>query len=550
MKTLLRLVRLLQIAQILVKYGLEQLLLDRSNFSWIKPIFFIFPERWKGSELRIQPRGARIRLALEELGPIFVKFGQILSTRRDLIPDDIGLELEKLQDRLPPFSGDIAIETIERTLKSPINSIFSEFEKDALASASIAQIHRATLHSGELVVVKVLRPGIKKRISKDVLFLELVAKLVRVLGGKDGARLRPEEVVSEFEKTVYDELDMQREAASASALRRNFENSDILYVPQVYWDYTRQAVLVIERIDGVPIRETKYLKSVGTDMKKLAERGVDIFFTQVFRDNFFHADMHPGNIFINVENPADPKYIAVDFGIVGSLTESDRSYLAENFLAFFKRDYRRVAQLHIDSGWVPRNTRVEDFESSIRTVCEPIFEKPLEEISFGQVLLRLFQTAQRFNMEIQPQLVLLQKTLLNIEGMGRDIYPKLDLWQTASPYLENWVKDQRGPKAAFNKVLKNFPVWLQHSPDLPMLFHDYFQKQIQINDLHYIDRDKHKEENRKLRRLIVGCMLFFTATVCGSIIYSQGQEFGADFIPFILMGAIGLYTLVTPLDKV
>lgn len=551
MKIFQRITRLLQIQQVLVKYGLEELVLEKSPYPLLAKLFYVFPARWGNESTRALPRGERIRLALEDLGPIFVKFGQILSTRRDLLPDDIGDELAKLQDRVPPFPADIAREEIENSLESTIEEAFAYFEAEPMASASIAQVHAAKLHSGEEVVVKVLRPGIKPRISRDVLLLYVIAYAVQKLGGSDGVRLRPVEVIQEFEKTIFDELDFQREAANATELRRNFSDSKILYVPQIYWDYTRERVMVIERIFGESVREINLLKEHGTDMKKLAERGVEIFFTQVFRDNFFHADMHPGNIFVNINKPSDPTYIAVDFGIVGSLTDFDRNYLAENFLAFFKRDYRRVAQLHIDSGWVPSNTRVEDFESAIRTVCEPIFEKPLEEISFGQVLLRLFQTARRFNMEVQPQLVLLQKTLLNIEGMGRDIYPQLDLWQTAKPYLENWVRDQRGPKAAINRIVELAPYWIQHAPEMPMLVHQFLQGQTasQSTRQSLVNGavNTSQKYQKSIIRLIFGGFLFLSGVISGSI-FTLGSELadGVLYIPFIV-ALLGFGVMTTAL---
>ncbi len=524
MKFAKRLLRFAQIQHVLVKYGLEDLALGQSPYPQLAKLFYVFPARWRFQGLRTKPRGERIRLALEELGPIFVKFGQILSTRRDLLPDDIGDELAKLQDRVPPFSASVAKEVVEKSLKSELDRIFSHFESDAMASASVAQVHAARLHSGEEVVVKVLRPGIKKRISRDVMLLYLFAHIVHKLGGTDGARLRPVEVVREFEKTIYDELDLQREAANASELRRNFLDSKILFVPQVFWDFTRKDVMVIERISGISVREIGKLRQLGTDMRTLAQRGVEIFFTQVFRDNFFHADMHPGNIFVNADHPEDPTYIAVDFGIVGSLTDSDRDYLAENFLAFFKRDYRRVAQLHIDSGWVPEYTRVEEFESAIRTVCEPIFEKPLDEISFGQVLLRLFQTARRFHMEVQPQLVLLQKTLLNIEGLGREIYPQLDLWQTAKPYLENWIKQQRGPQLAMNRIAEQAPFWLQHSHEMPMLIYHFLRRELEQSQRAEKPALRDKAFQLAIIRLIFGGFLFLTAALSGCILYLKDES--------------------------
>lgn len=411
-------------------------------------------------------RGARLRSALEDLGPIFVKFGQTLSTRRDLLPDDIAEELVKLQDRVPPFPGTEAKAAIEAALGAPIDQLFAHFDETPLASASVAQVHVATLFSGESVVVKVLRPGIEARIRTDLaLLFELATLADRFV---EGAKwLRPIEVVGEFEKTILDELDLVREAANAADIRRRFENSEILYIPKVYFDYTRRDVLVMERISGIPVGDVAQLRREGVDLKLLAERGVEIFFTQVLRDSLFHADMHPGNIFAT----PDARYIAVDFGIVGSISNEDKLYIADNFRAFFNRDYRRVAELHVESGWIPGDTRVVEFESAIRAVCEPIFERPLKDISYGQVLLRLFQVARRYNMEVQPQLVLLQKTLLNIEGLGRDLYPDLDLWQTAKPFIEGWFRQEIGPAAGLNKLRSELPQWAQHWADVPMLAH-------------------------------------------------------------------------------
>ncbi len=423
---------------------------------------------WRYVVTNTLPRGQRLRLAMEELGPIFVKFGQMLSTRKDLLPSDVADELQKLQDQVPPFCGDQAVAIVEKALGEHIADLFCSFDSTPLASASVAQVHTATLHSGENVVVKVIRPGISKIIRQDVGLLYLLAHLVQLLWA-DGRRLRPVEVVSEYEKTIFDELDLRKEAGNASQLKRNFSGSNILYVPDVYWDFTHKDVMVMERIYGTPISDMEALRAHGTDFRLLAERGVEIFFTQVFRDSFFHADMHPGNIFVSKENPSDPQYIALDCGIVGSLNPEDQSYLARNFLAFFKRDYKRVAQLHIDSGWVPAGTNVNDFETAIRSVCEPVFEKPLKDISFGQVLLGLFQTARRFNMEVQPQLVLLQKTLLNIEGLGRELYPDLDLWQTAKPFLEDWMKQRMGAKGLYRAVQENGAEWSEMLPQMPQL---------------------------------------------------------------------------------
>jgi ubiquinone biosynthesis protein len=435
----------------------------------LKVIFFLAP--W---HLFSQPklnRGDRLRIALEQLGPVFVKFGQILSTRRDLLPDDMADSLKMLQDKVPPFPSDSAREIIERALGAPVTELFAEFSADPMASASVAQVHAATLKNGQKVVVKVLRPGIEKTIRQDLSLMYLMASLLEKYW-VEGKRLHPLELVADYDATIHDELDLQREAANASQLRRNFDNSPLIYIPFIDWDFTRKQVLVMERIHGVPIADVATLNAAGVNMKVLAEKGVEIFFTQVFRDSFFHADMHPGNIFVDISKPADPQYIAIDFGIVGTLSPDDQSYLARNLLAFFRRDYRQVAQLHIQSGWVPPDTRVNEFEAAIRTVCEPIFERPLKEISFGHFLLRLFQTARRFNMEVQPQLVLLQKTLLNVEGLGRQLYPDLDLWSTAQPYLEQWMRKRIGPSGFLKTLQTHFPAWLEQSPEMPQLIHD------------------------------------------------------------------------------
>ena len=411
------------------------------------------------------PRGERIRLTMEALGPVFIKFGQLLSTRRDLLPDDISDELARLQDDVPPFPSEEAIAIIEKSLGAPIGEVFAGFDRQPLASASVAQVHSARLHSGEEVVAKVIRPGIEKVIRKDIRLMYLCARFIRLLSS-EARRLKPVEVVADYESTIFDELDLLREAANYSQLRRNFLASPLLYVPQVYWDYCRPGVLVMERIYGVPISDLKTLKERNVDMKVLAERGTEIFFTQVFRDRFFHADMHPGNIFVDTSNPKEPRYIAVDCGIIGTLEPEDQYYLASNLLAFFRRDYRKVAQLHVDSGWVPRDTPVAALEAGIRTVCEPIFEKPLKDISFGQLLVRLFQVARRFNMEVQPQLVLLEKTLLNVEGLGRQLYPNLDLWATGQPFLEKWMKDQVSPLALACSAKDQSADWILSAPML------------------------------------------------------------------------------------
>ena len=445
----------------------------------------LFPAQWWPWYMRVvggcmfwirpkapsQSDAARFRLALEALGPVYVKFGQMLSTRRDLLPLDYAEELAKLQDRVPPFCEDLARQQIEQALGRPIDTLFERFEATPIASASVAQVHGATLKlNGKSldVVVKVIRPEIEKVIDADVALMALFAGLAEKFL-PDGKRLRPKEVIAEYRKTLLDELDLMREAANGIQLRRNFEGSDSLYVPEIYSDFCRRNVLVMERIYGIPVSDIPALTAQKTNMKLLAERGVQVFFTQVFRDSFFHADMHPGNIFVARAHPENPMYIGVDFGIVGTLNRDDKRYLAENFLAFFNRDYRKVAELHVTSGWVPADTNVEEFEFAIRSVCEPIFQKPLAEISFGHVLLNLFNTARRFHMEVQPQLVLLQKTLLYIEGLGRQLYPQLDLWKTAKPFLENWMQNQIGPKAIWREVKENAPFWGEQLPQMPNL---------------------------------------------------------------------------------
>jgi len=455
--------RVVHIAWVLLRHGLDELILAAHLFRPIRFFRFLSPFYWLSRGER-PPYAVRIRRSLEDLGPIFVKFGQILSTRRDLLPDDVADELAKLQDSVPPFPGAQARAIIEAAYGRPVTEVFAAFEEQPLASASIAQVHAARLRSGQEVVAKVLRPGVARIIRRDIDLLYTIARLAQRYS-KDARRLRPVEVVQEYEKTIFDELDLLREAANCSQLRRNFLGSDVLYVPEVHWDYCRPEVMVIERVYGTPVDEVERLRAQGISMKLLGERGVEIFFTQVFRDNFFHADMHPGNIFV----APDGRYIGVDFGIMGTLTTEDQRYLAENLLAFFHRDYRRVAELHVESGWVPRTTRIDEFESAIRTVCEPIWEKPLSEISFGHFLLRLFQVARRFDMEVQPQLVLLQKTLLNIEGLGRTLYPQLDLWTTAKPFMERWMRERVGPQAFLHRVRASLPELSEVLPAMPQL---------------------------------------------------------------------------------
>ncbi len=458
----MHLLRLLKILRVSARYGLDEFFLGHERVRGLRPVinglFF-----WRRLE---RPRGERLRLALEALGPIFVKFGQVLSTRRDLIPLDIADELAKLQDRVPPFAPDLVLRAVAKSYGIPVEQVFERFDPVAIASASVAQVHLAVLPGGREVAVKILRPGIAPVIVEDLALLNVAAGLIERLW-KDGRRLKPREVVAEFEKHLNDELDLLREAANASQLRRNFLDSPLLMVPEVFWDYCTPEVMVMERMIGTPVSHVAVLREQAIDIPRLARAGVEIFFTQVFRDGFFHADMHPGNILV----ASDGRYIALDFGIMGTLNELDKNYLAQNFLAFFRRDYRRVAQAHVESGWVPADTRVDEFENAIRAVCEPIFDRPLKDISFGKVLLRLFQTSRRFNVEIQPQLVLLQKTLLNIEGLGRDLDPDLDLWKTAKPYLERWMSEQVGWRGLMRNLRNEVPQWGVLLPQLPRLLH-------------------------------------------------------------------------------
>ena len=456
------LMRILKIQRVLVKYGLDDIIKQTHLLRPLRFLFYILPRRRDTAA----PLGERIRLALEELGPIFVKFGQAISTRRDLLPPDIADELAKLQDEVPPFPSEQAIEILDQAYGEPVAGVFKRFDVEPFAAASIAQVHTAQLPDSTEVIVKLLRPGVQQQIERDLDVLRMIAGLADRYW-EHGKRLRPLEVVAEYEQTIIDELDLMREAANAAQLKRNFSGSDMLYVPEVYWDYCRPEVLVQERIYGIPISDMDALREAGANIQVLAENGVEIFFTQVFRHNFFHADMHPGNIFVIATDPDKPKYAAVDFGIVGTLSPQDQKYLAYNFLAFFDRDYHRIAKLHIDSGWVPEGTRIDQLETAVRTVCEPIFNKPLAEISFAQVLMRLFRVAQRFNVEIQPQMILLHKTLFNIEGLGRELYPQLDLWKTAHPVLKRWMREQVGPQAILDDLRENLPSLREALRELP-----------------------------------------------------------------------------------
>jgi ubiquinone biosynthesis protein len=459
------------ISLIALRYGLDGLLLDslqRPGFSLLARILSF------GRRLNA-PRGQRLREALERLGPIFVKFGQMLSTRRDLLPADVADELARLQDRVPPFPSDESLRLVEKALGRPISAVFKQFDATPVASASVAQVHFAVLHDGREVAVKVLRPGMLAVIDDDLALMRTLAGWVERLWA-DGKRLKPREVVAEFDKYLHDELDLVREAANAAQLRRNMQGLDLVLVPEMIWDYCTPTVMVMERMKGVPISQMQRLREAGVDIKKLARDGVTIFFTQVFRDGFFHADMHPGNIQVSLDPRTFGRYIALDFGIIGTLTEVDKDYLAQNFVAFFHRDYKRVAELHIESGWVPPNTRVDELEGAVRTVCEPFFDRPIKEISLGQVLMRLFQISRRFNVEIQPQLVLLQKTLLNVEGLGRELDPDLDLWSTAKPFLERWMHEQVGLRGLFARLKREAPRYARLLPELPRLVHQNLEQ--------------------------------------------------------------------------
>ena len=537
-----QILRLAYINVVLVRHGLDEIVLRTHMLRPIRFLLYLLPWNWIP---RTQPpRAVRLRRALEDLGPIFIKFGQILSTRRDLLPEDIADELASLQDRVPPFPGEQAAEIVRHALGRPVEEMFSEFTLEPLASASIAQVHAARLKDGREVVVKVVRPGIEKVIRRDVSLLHFVADLAHRYWS-DARRLHPREVVAEYEKTILDELDLLREAASASLLRRNFDGSDLLYVPEVHWEYTRRPVMVMERVSGIPISNVDALLDAGIDLRVLAERGVEIFFTQLMRHNFFHADMHPGNIFVDRTHPDRPSYVAVDFGIMGSLSEQDQRYLAENFLAFFNRDYRRVAELHVESKWVPPDTRIDDFEAAIRSVCEPIFDRPLKEISFGRVLVQLFQTARRFHMEVQPQLVLLQKTLLNIEGLGRQLYPDLDLWETAKPFLDRWMRGQIGARALLREIRRQAPRWGETLPALPGLAYETL-KLARAGELEVrmrseeIDRlrGEIRRANRRTMLAILGAALLIGASVVlGAGGGQLAMVWGAPIWTWILGGA-------------
>lgn len=512
-----------RIGSVLLTYGLDELIPKR-----FRPWYMRYLRRcvfWWPNKHKQESKARRLRLALQSLGPVFIKFGQMLSTRRDLLPSDMIDELSLLQDKVSPFDSTEAQTIIKKALGlESLDELFSTFDESPLASASVAQVHSAKLkEDGKDVVVKVLRPNIKRTIEADVDLLIAVASIIQKWL-PDGKRLRPVEVVQEYRRTILDELDLLRESANGIQIKRNFEASDALYVPAFYSDHCRTNVIVMERIYGIPVSDMAALKAQKTNLKLLAERGVEVFFTQVFRDSFFHADMHPGNIFVSYEHPENPKYIGIDYGIVGTLNKQDKRYLAENFIAFFNRDYRKVAELHVDSGWVPADTDINDFEMAIRTVCEPIFQKPLEDISFGNVLLQLFNTARRFNMQVQPQLVLLQKTLLYVEGLGRTLYPQLDLWQTAKPFLENWMQEQIGPKAMFNKVKDALPFWSEKLPEMPDLLYDTLK---QLKQIPFQQEQQHLailEMQANIQKARMYGKVAITFSIAASVLYVFGPH--------------------------
>ncbi len=531
--------RMLAIQRVLVKYSLDDIIKETHLLRPLRFLFYLAPRRRDSTA----PIGERIRLALEELGPIFVKFGQAISTRRDLLPPEIADELAKLQDAVPPFPAEEAIAIIDGAYGEPVDSVFERFDTEPLAAASIAQVHSAKLKAGTEVIVKVLRPGVTEQIERDLDVLRMIAGLADRYW-QHGKRLKPLEVVDEYEHTILDELDLMREAANAAQLKRNFQASDMLYVPEIYWDYCRPEVLVQERIFGTPISDMDTLREAGTNIQVLAENGVEIFFTQVFRHNFFHADMHPGNIFVLHHDPERPKYAAVDFGIVGTLSPDDQRYLAENFLAFFDRNYHRIAKLHLDSGWVPPGTRVDQLEAAVRTVCEPIFNKPLSEISFAQVLMRLFRVAQRFNVEIQPQMILLHKTLFNIEGLGRQLYPQLDLWKTAHPVLKKWMSEQVGGRAVLQDMRENLPQLRDALRELPAILNHVGEQVAEGRIRFNLQSPELKEIRQQLdeqRRQRYWLTTAATCVVTGSLILTLGSISWAGWA-LLGVGALAAYT--------
>lgn len=547
-----RFLRVLAIQRVLIRHGFDEMLFATP---WLRSLSFLrvlLPWNWVHHDYA--PRATRLRRVLEDLGPVFVKFGQILSTRRDLLPDDIAEEFAKLQDRVPPFPGAQARAIVERAYGQPLSTVFLSFDETPLASASIAQVHVARLMDGREVILKVVRPNIRRVIERDVSLMRALAESAERYSSQ-GRQLKPTRVVAEIEKTILDELDMFREAANASQLRRNFANSAVMYVPEIFWTHTRQNVLVMERIDGIPISNIEALRAAGVDLRALAASGVEIFFTQVFRDHFFHADVHPGNLFVRPGAPGEPAvFVPVDFGIMGSISEFDQRYLVENFSAFMDRNYRRVAELHVESGWVPRDTRVDEFEFAIRTVCEPIFDRPVKDISVGQLLVRLFQTAQRFHMEILPQLLLLQKTMVNVEGIGRQLDPDLDLWRTARPSLTQWMKDRVGVRNFMREARQSLPRWVERLPQLPEMAFDVLD-QIKDGRLEVGTRDQElreirreiREVHRRLVYAVVGVGLLLACGLSGGA--QQGISVHWDRLPLAtwILGGLGLGALLIAL---
>jgi ubiquinone biosynthesis protein len=515
---ILKFLRVLKILRVVTKYGLDEIAISGLQVprtaKLIDTVIF-----WRDISA---PRGIRLRMALEELGPIFVKFGQVLSTRRDLMPPDIANELSFLQDRVPPFDSDVAIAQVTTSLGAHPEELFASFDRVPVASASIAQVHFAVLKDGKEVAVKVLRPGMKKSIDEDVALMHIAAGWIERVWA-EARRLKPREVVAEFDKYLHDELDLMREAANASQLRRNFADSKLLMVPEMYWEYCASSVIVMERMHGIPVSQIDRLVAAGVDLRKLSSDGVEIFFTQVFRDGFFHADMHPGNILVSVAPETFGRYIALDFGIMGTLNDFDKDYLSQNFLAFFRRDYKRVAEAHIESGWAPPETRVDELEAAVRACCEPIFDRPLKDISFGQILLRLFQTSRRFNVEVQPQLVLLQKTLLNIEGLGRQLDPNLDLWKTAKPFLERWMAEQIGIRGMFERFKVEAPRYAHIIPQLPRLIH----RALELAQTNGSDTELIKLlvlEQRRTNRMLGFVVYFIAALGIGLVLIQVAQR--------------------------
>ena len=546
--------RLITIQKTLIRYGLDEIVLASSGSRPVRILFYLFPWNWFGRKRG--PRAERLRCALEDLGPIFIKLGQILSTRRDFLPEDISQEFSKLQDKVPPFPGKEARRIIEDAFDKKIDEIFLEFDETPLASASIAQVHAAKMKDGREMIIKVVRPDVEEIIRRDLGLMYFLADKVERYT-EDGRRLGPVNVIAEFEKTLLGELDLMREAANASQLRRNFADSDKLYVPEVCWDLTHKNVMVMERISGIAVNDIESLKAAGVDLKWLAEAGIEIFFTEVLRDSFFHADMHPGNIFVSRPEPGKPaKIMLVDFGIMSSLSEFDQRYLAENFMAFLDRDYQRVAELHVESGWVPAGTRIDEFEFAIRTVCEPLFDRSLTEISFGTMLLRLFQTARQFGMVIMPQLLLLQKTLVNIEGLGRQLYPELDIWKTARPLFEYWMHDRLGVRGLAKELKQNLPRWLDRLPDLPNKAIDIIERlrdgkiqmELKAPELEKIRTEIRQSNKRSVLATIGSAFIICAAVIFGLDGYSPAMVGGVPYLTW-LFGGVGLLLLLFSMSE-